>query len=137
MLKKHLLAFLVSFVLCSVNAQRIKGFDCILLRKSIESEVFQKQFYICNTPKDSVIIKDTSVYFNNCELSDLCSKKIYLSNSADNLSKGNVIIVYRVSKANLIYNLYFFRPATGASLSIKFKYKKDKVKLLSYKVGAF
>lgn len=137
MTRKYVLTFLASCILYSVNAQKAKNFDCLSLRKSIESDFFQKQFYVCNIQKDSMIIKDTSMYFNNCELPDVCSKKVYLSNSMDNLSNANIVIIYRVSKTKRIYNLNFYRPVTGASLSTKLKFKNGKAKLLSYKFGAF
>lgn len=135
--RKYVLAFWVSFILCSGNAQSVKGFDCLLLRKPIESESFQKQFSICNILKDSVIIKDTSMYFNDCELPDVCGKKFYLSNSKDNSNNANTIVIYSIIKTKRIYNLYFYRPLTGASLNTKLKLKNGKVKLLSYKIGAF
>jgi len=137
MTAKYIFGFLALLSNYFGIAQNNKRIDCVLLNKAIETKIFQKQFYVCSTQED-ISIFDTSGYFKKCEIPEVCSKKLSLVN---NFSKSMVsktaIVIYRVDNIKHIYKLYFYRPHTGASLSLKFRYKRNKVKLLNYEVGAF
>ena len=137
MIKKFIFGIWASCISYSVNAQNVKRIDCVLLNKAVETEIFQKQFYICSTQEDISII-DTSMYFKGCGLPEVCSRKFSLYNKFnDSMGNKTAIVIYRVDNIKHTYSLYFYRPHTGASLNLKFRYKKNKVKLLGYEVGAF
>lgn len=119
------------------NAQNIKRVDCVLLNKAVETEIFQKQFFICSA-QEVISIIDTSMYFTKCELPEVCDRRFSLANKfSSSMVSKTAIVIYRVDNIKHIYSLYFYRPHTGASLSLKFRYKRNKVKLLSYDIGAF
>ncbi len=136
MIKKCIFGIWALCVIYSVNAQNIKRVDCVLLKKAIETEIFQKQFYLCSIQEDISII-DTSMYFKECGLAEIYSRKFSLYNELNGSMSKTAIFIYRVDNVKHTYSLYFYRPHTGASLSLKFRYKNNSVKLLDYKVGAF
>jgi hypothetical protein len=137
MIAKHIFSILALLSSYFTNAQNIKKVDCVLLNKAVEAEIFRKQFYICSA-QEVISIIDTSMYFKECELPEVCSRSFSLGNKFNNsMVSKTAIVIYRIDNIKHIYSLYFYRPHTGASLNLKFRYKRNKVKLLSYKVGAF
>lgn len=126
------------WVICySSNAQIGKKLDCILLKKSVKTEIFQKQFNICSS-QENISIIDTGMYFNGCILPEVCNRNLLTySETNSSISNDKAIYIYRIEKYKNTYKVYFFRPLSGASLNLRVKYKNGRVKILDYEVGAF
>lgn len=136
-MKKCVFGILTLYASYSINAQDKKVGDCILLITAIKTDVFQKHFFICNSP-EVVSIIDTAMYFKQCSLFEVCNKNLILSYKLnDSLNYRAAIVIYRVDYIKHTYSLYFYCPHTGASLHLKLRYKNSKARLLSYEVGAF
>src|SRR5688572_14722096 len=119
---RWLLIIVSIFLLHSAKGQQ-KNLDCILLQKAIETDVFQKRFYICENTEDVYII-DTGKYFGSCNLKIVCERKLSVRYNCIGIDSKNIIEVYRVGTKKNIFTLYFHRPLTGAALILKLKKRK-------------
>jgi len=133
-IKSFLFAFsIVTFYLA--DGQDQKDFKCALLNTAIETKVFLTHFYVCEFDDELTII-DTSRYFKGCDLMKKCNTNLLLSNQADSLKAKSSIVLYKIENIGNIYRLYFYRPRSGITLTLKFKKKKRKFKLLGHDLGA-
>lgn len=129
--------FITIFVILLMSsAKSQKGLDCLLLQAAIETEQFTSTFYAC---KDSleIHIVDTVKYFENCILKNICDKRVVFTHEPMNVNTKRMIEVYRISRRGNVFSLYFHRPFTGATLTLKLKYKNGKTKLIGFATGAF
>lgn len=127
---------IVLFVLSQVSSKAQAKVECEVLDKAISTDIFKTRFYICEQ-EDNIRVVDTSNFVGDCAFSEICNKKISLGNEAGGSKSKNLIELYKISKSKNVYTLYFHRPFTGAVLIMKMKYKKKRVILMKYEVGAF
>lgn len=141
---------IVNLIVSSIiHAQSLTNLDCVLLQKTIESKIFDKQFLPCHL--DTIILVDIYSYFNECSIKKICDKNVLLKQISDgkeaymkelhgvsNASK-NHIFIYRIDRKNKLYSLYFKHTYSGASINVHLKYskKKSRARIISYSYGAF
>ena len=132
---KYLFLVFCSCLFCSVNGQKT-SLNCGLLQAAIETNVFQQRFNVCKS-NEEIHVVDKSKSFANCILEDVCKKRLSVHSDSSGIEEGDIIEIYRIDMKKNVFTLYFHRPATGATLILRIKYKKRKTKLLGYEVGAF
>jgi hypothetical protein len=132
---KYILFFLFIILFFKVNGQK-KNLNCILIQFSIESNVFKTKFLICKSNLETHIIDKTNS-FNNCILKDICNKNIDIHSDTSEIDKKTRIELFKIEKKKNVFILYFYRPTTGAALTLKLKYIKGKLKIIGYNEGAF
>jgi len=132
---KYLLLILICCHSLFIKAQREKEFDCSLLQKAIETEVFKNQFYVCSSARLSIV--DTSKYFSACIMQKVCNKEIKITHDTPvGINKNEIIILYKVDKVKNIHKLYFFYPSTGGTIFFTLKKRKDYIKIVKCELGA-
>lgn len=111
---------------------------CILINKSFQNELFQKEFYPCNDSSDTLILIDNSkVIPVNCKIDQVCSRPIKLSFTDKSDLSPEIIILYRYDNNRRKKAIYLMRPFTGAALIFRFERRKRVCSLINVEVGSF
>ena len=135
----------ISVIIFTLNALCLKGqISNELLQKAIEDKNFVLEFKVNKIDSIMLYDKNGSVTLQN-NLS-ICSKKItVVRDSKYNVSPEkysihkviNLIVLYKIITDKNKTTLMFWRPYTGASVILKYKYKRGKYKLIEHFVGTF
>jgi len=118
-----------------------------LLKASVESDYFLKEFAFCKYDS-TIIIFDKNSFSKTYKDFHLCGKKVIISNDtvynkinheSYNLNKKYpfLIVLYNFKKSGNKYTLYFWKPYSGAVLIQTYKVKRKKIKLIENLVGSF
>lgn len=141
-----LLVFTLYYIctLCTyqVNAQCI---NCDLLTNAVNTDFFEKEFVTKNYD-NSIIIYDKAKALKNCDnfkskdlLVEVSNEKkydLYPDTYSPDKPK-NLIILISVKKENKKYILNLWRPYSGASLILTYKFKRGKAKVIKHEIGTF
>ncbi|HEX4876722.1 MAG TPA: hypothetical protein VFV31_08630 [Chitinophagaceae bacterium] len=133
---KSLFALLFGCSMCLAAKGQEKKLDCMLLQGAVQTEAFEKTFYLCKSNQDINIV-DTSKFFESCTLKAVCQRKLYILHELNAVEQKSAIEIFRIDRKKNVFTLYFHRPLSGAALTLKLRYKKGKAKLLQHKSGAF
>jgi len=122
----------------TVNGQKI-FFDCELLEKSIETDAFQKHFFIRKDSNQVLMIVDTAKYFNDCYLPNICQRKVQISriypdgispNKSNNRKEDFYnIILFRADRTGNLYHLFFWQPRNNGGMQLELVKRKNYIKV--------
>lgn len=138
--------FLVLFFMVVINSLYGQSLDCNLLKNAIETEYFNREFSICQN-NQSFIIYDKNKVFPHCSSFELCGKSIFITqdsiyrdfspNKYEYKEYPSIIVLYRIVIDRKKNSLMFWRPYSGANLTLTFQKKKKAYKLIDYETGTF
>ena len=143
-----IVCFLVFIVLhlssFTTKAQSSKKDNCHWLKKALELDIFDKQFFIKDEEykNDKLIIVDTCKLFSSCEALKVFNRDTEIlrewaiknsSRLGNNVAYKQYILVDIVYKTKKILTVNFWRPYNGANVIIEVK--KSRIKVKSY--GAY
>lgn len=139
-------SFVILLIIFSnlVKGQDLKFFDCILLQKSVESEIFKEHFNICKYNNETLTIIDTNNYFK-CSIFTECGRQVLLDtiypsnidvNKGSGIETKNIIVLF-LKKEEGVTILSFWQPYTNGSLVLELRQKRNKVKVKTISYGVF
>lgn len=125
-----------------VRPSNTKCGNCLLLQKALETTIFKNWGRLCRDSSRTLTLIDTSRFFQNCGLKDICIRKIELSNEPGKFKGKNIfqlgnnqeqymnfLIVFIGESKNKIYSITFFQPVSNQQIVLKYKCGKNKIKL--------
>ncbi len=124
-----------------------QNIECDLVKKAIETEYFMREFNICKIDS-SIVIYDKVKTLNGCLSCSVCHKTVSIT--TDSLYKDlstekysmnkpkQLIILYDYRKiGDNKYTLSFWRPYSDANLSLTYKVRKCRYRLIKHSIGTF
>jgi len=128
---------IIAIILLATPGKGQNLLDCRFIQASVESLQFKNRFYICNDNSKKIYIIDTTKSFDSCNNDQVCNSEIFYGYNFESIEKKQIVEIYRVDKRKNMITIYFHRPLTGASLILKLKSKKNKIRIVGFEMGAF
>lgn len=134
------------YILCCLGSvsygQNETNKKCIVLKKIVETEVFQQQLYVCKNTHEELLLIDTTGFIDTSFFIKIACRDILVETHIPENKK--IILFSGIKSKNNKYVLGFYRPSgsspkeiAGPTLHIEVKARKNKVKIIKYTRGDF
>jgi hypothetical protein len=118
---KSLLTIFLSVLFSAATGQIKKSSNCDILIGSLKSNAAKKVFNFANRKNASIVIIDTSGFFNGCTLSQIYGRDLVLSNDYSLLAPAQTkdttpsyLLIYKLYKRQMKCRMNFFYKWSGA-----------------------
>ena len=135
----HWIIIIAYFFAWASPAEKFVQFDrCGMIRHAVESDIAQKEFFICSGSQDTFQVYDAVSFLPTCKDKEICEGRwlIITHDGTVNLNQPNVLHLYNVEYEGSNCFLYVSRPFAKKIIRFQYKILRNEFRLDNWKVSS-